>query len=362
MEKKIKVLHTEWSNGWGGQEIRIISEMEALREKGIELFLATREEAKIKEEAIKRGFEVFVLPFKGSFDFKTFLGLIKVIKEKDIDIVNTHSGKDTWVGGFASKFAGAKFIRTRHLANPINPSRLNFINEIADFVITTGEKVKEDMIKNNRIDPKKIASVPTGVDSKIFDPKKYNKKLEREKLDIREDEIAIGALGVIRTVKRHEDFVEAAKILNKKFKNLKFFIAGEGPMKNHIEKLIEKYNLNNFYLLGHINEPAYYLSAMDIFVNPSKSEGVPQAVIQALMMEKAVVATDVGSTKDLYKDNFLFAKALDPDDLANKIEKLIVDENLRKNLESKARENTVKNFSKEAMSSKILEIYRKVLD
>jgi len=170
MNKKIKVLHTEWSDGWGGQEIRIINEMIALREQGwsdgwggqeiriinemialreqgIEVFLACTNHAQIKQKALDNGIKVFLLPFRGNADFKTLFSIKKIIQENQIDIVNTHSGKDTWVGGLAAKLAGVKFIRTRHLSNPIKPSRSNFINELADYIFTTGEGVRLDMIK-----------------------------------------------------------------------------------------------------------------------------------------------------------------------------------------------------------------------
>jgi hypothetical protein len=72
----VRVLHTEWSDGWGGQEIRIISEMEGVREKGVDVRLACREKSRIKEEALKRGFKVYTLPFRGNLDFKTLFELI----------------------------------------------------------------------------------------------------------------------------------------------------------------------------------------------------------------------------------------------------------------------------------------------
>ncbi len=131
MNDSIRVLHTEWSDGWGGQEIRILNEMLAVRERGVEIYLACRENARIQEKALEQGIPVFTLPFRGNADLKTLFGLMRIIRRKKIDIVNTHSGKDTWVGGLAAKLTGRKFIRTRHLSNPINPSRLNFINEIA---------------------------------------------------------------------------------------------------------------------------------------------------------------------------------------------------------------------------------------
>jgi len=351
--KKIRVLHTEWSDGWGGQEIRIINEMLAVREKGVEVFLACRDHAQIKQKALENGIKVFTLPFKGSFDIKTILALKRIIKEYHIDIINTHSGKDTWVGGIAAKLSKAKFIRTRHLSNPINPSRLNFINEWADFIMTTGEGIKDSMIKNNRINPDKIASVPTGVDEEIFDPSKFSKSKQ-------EDEIHIGALGVVRSVKGYEYFIKAAQILLEKHDNLRFFIAGGGPMLEHYKKEIKSLNLSDkIVMLGHIEEVPQYISNLDIFVNSSKNEGVPQAVIQALMMNKTVVATNVGSTKDLYKDdNFLLCKSEDAKALATALEKLIIEKNFNPN----TREYIVKNFSKSAMRDKVLSIYKKVLN
>ena len=168
MKNTINILHTEWSDGWGGQEIRIINEMVAIRSQGMKVFLACRDHSIIKHKAKEKNIEVFTLGFKGNADIKTLISLIKIINTNNISIVNTHSGKDTWVGGLAAKFAGVKFIRTRHLSNKINPSRLNFINELADYIFTTGEKIRDDMIKYNRIKESKILSIPSGIDDSIF--------------------------------------------------------------------------------------------------------------------------------------------------------------------------------------------------
>lgn len=357
--QKYRVLHTEWSEGWGGQEIRTISEMEGLAKEGVKCYLACRNNSKIKVEALSRGFKVFVLPFRGSVDIFTMFKLISIIKNHDITIVNTHSGKDTWVGGFAAKMAGIKFIRTRHLANPIRKSKLNFINAMADFVITTGEKVRENMIKNNGIEAHKIQSIPTGVDEELFNPYNFMRSTSRAHLKLAHNEIAIGALGVLRGVKRHIDFVHSAVILNKKYDNLHFFIAGHGPMKEELQKHIASHNLTNFTLLGHTDNPALFLSGLDISVNSSRSEGVPQAVIQALMMNKPMVATDVGSTRDLYHEgNIVFAQPINPEDLAKSIEKVLKSDKMMYN---SARDYAVENFSKRAMITNILKVYEKIV-
>lgn len=367
MNKKTKVLHTEWSDGWGGQEIRIIGEMIALRENGIELFLACKENSKIKEKAIENGFKVFILPFKGNTDFKTLFSLMKIIKEYKIDIVNTHSGKDTWVGGIAAKLSGAKFIRTRHLSNVIKSSRLNFINELADYIMTTGESVRTNMINNNRINSNKIKSVPTGIDATLYDPLKYN-KIECKKLfNIKDDEIVIGIVAVLRQFKRHDVFIEMAKKLLEQYpkKKLKFLIAGEGPQRENIEKLIEKYNLEDeIILLGHVSNVPEFLSAIDIFTLTSDSkEGVPQSVMQALLMSKATISTSAGSTKDLLNnDNFILINPIDNlNILIKNVSMLIDDESLRNRYSIKAREYVENNFSKVSMTKNILKIYKGLL-
>jgi len=360
--RKIKVLHTEWSDGWGGQEIRIINEMLAVQEQGVEVFLACKVNSKIKDQAINNGIKVFILPFRGNVDLKTMFSLIKIIKDYQIDIVNTHSGKDTWVGGIAAKLSGSKFIRTRHLSNLINSRRFNFINELADFVFTTGESVRTDMIEFNRIDPRKIISIPTGIDEEIFDPILFDSEAERNKLNVDNNVISIGILAVIRKFKRHDLFVEMAAELTTRHTNLKFFIAGDGPIRDEIEEKIKKMNLQeSVFLLGHIDEAAKFLSSLDIFTLTSDSkEGVPQSVMQALLMNKKVVATNAGSTRDLYNDdNF---SLVDTNNLAALVEATESFIKNKRNTELNTRSYIVDNFSKTCMTNKIMKVYRQILN
>ncbi len=361
MNKRIRVLHTEWSNGWGGQEIRVINEMIAVRGEGVDVFLACRDDAIIKKKALENNIKVFTLPFRGNVDFKTLFSLNKIIKDYSIDIVNTHSGKDTWVGGLAAKLAGTKFIRTRHLSNRISPARTNFINGLADYIITTGESVREDMIKYNRIQSHKIQSIPTGIDSSIFNPDKYDIAECRKQFNLRDNEIAIGILAVLRQFKRHDLFLEMAKAIIGKYpdKKLVFIIAGDGPQKNNIKKIINDLNLTpHVKFLGHINKVSEFLSALDILVLSSDSkEGVPQSVIQGLFMNKPVVATNSGSTKDLFfENNFQLVKR---DNLMALVSG--VSYYLNTSEEISSRIYMIKNFTLKIMVQKIMAVYKKLL-
>lgn len=362
MNRKIKVLHTEWSDGWGGQEIRIINEMIAVREKGVNVFLACRDCSHIKQKAVENNIPVFILPFHGNLDFSTLFKLKKIIKENKIDIVNTHSGKDTWVGGFAAKLARAKFIRTRHLSNKIGTSRFNFINEMADFIFTTGESIKKSMIECNRIHPKKITSIPTGIDSTLFDPSCYDKNRCRALFNISNQEYIIGIVAVLRDFKRHDNFLFIAKNLIERFKDkkFKFIIAGEGPKRKLIEKLISDLNLSEHVrMIGHIENVPEFLKAIDIFVLPSdRNEGVPQSLIQALMMETPSVSTTAGSINDLHHNNNFLISEPTVEKIFENISAIIQNQ---KTLQSD-RHYILENFSKQAITDKILKIYDKLIN
>jgi len=361
VNKAIRVLHTEWSDGWGGQEIRIINEMIVVREQNIEVFLACRNHAIIKQKALENNIKVFTLPFRGNTDLQTLFGLKKIIEENSIDIVNTHSGKDTWVGGLAAKLSGVKFIRTRHLSNSIRSSRANFINELADYIITTGESVRNDMIKNNRIKPEIIQSIPTGIDSEIFNPEKYERKKCREQFNIEDNEIAIGIVAVLRRFKRHDLFLKMARTLIDKYssKNFTFLIAGDGPRKKKILDLMNELDIvANVKLLGYVDQVPELLSAMDIFVLSSDSnEGVPQSVIQALSMNISVVATNSGSTRDLLNNNsFYLANTNDVDDLVKGVSYF-----LHNSFQNKTRDYILTNYTKNVMCNKIIKIYKSLI-
>ena len=239
---------------------------------------------------------------------------------------------------------------------------MNFINSLADYIFTTGESVRLEMINSNRIDPKKIESIPTGIDSSKFDPKKISREKCRALFDIDSKDIVIGMVSVLRRFKRHDQFIKMARnvIDHNPTKNLKFLIAGEGPQRESIKNLISELNLNkNVHLLGHIEQVPELIKALDIYVLSSDSgEGVSQSLMQALMMETAVISTNVGSTSDLYSDdNFMMIDVDSQSQLNRACNNLIFDEKLRQSYQNRSRSHVLKNFSNERMIEKITRVY-----
>ena len=217
------------------------------------------------------------------------------------------------------------------------------------------------MIKYNRINPNVIKSIPTGIDTNIFFPEKYSKNKCREKFHLKESEIAIGIVAVLRQFKRHDLFIEMAKQLIDKYPNkkLKFLIAGNGPVRVKLERLILSHDLfDNVAMLGYLDNVPELLSALDIFVLSSDSkEGVPQSVMQALFMGKPVVATNSGSTKDLLDgNNFQLVGTNSSLELVKGVSNYIDNDKI----------NVIgslidEKFSLNLMSKKIVTIYNKLL-
>ena len=136
-------------------------------------------------------------------------------------------------------------------------------------------------------------------------------------------------------------------------------IAGDGPQKESIISLIDELGLNkNVRLLGHVNKVPELFSALDIVVLSSDSkEGVPQSVMQALIMNKSVVSTNSGSTADLFhKNNFQLVETNSFEALSSGVMHFLFDDE-----EVNSRDHIILNFSLEVMSRKILSIYKELL-
>src|SRR5258707_1217049 len=96
----MRILHTESSCGWGGQEIRILEEAEGLARRGHDLLIATPPESRLCPEAQKRGFAVRALPIARK-NLAGWRALRILLKTETLDLVNTHSSTDSWLVALA---------------------------------------------------------------------------------------------------------------------------------------------------------------------------------------------------------------------------------------------------------------------
>lgn len=320
------ILHTEASLGWGGQEIRVLREALGMRERGHSIIIAAHQESRLLSNAKKEGLEVLPVEFKRRNFLRIILFFKNLIENKKIDIVNTHSSKDSWLVLPAARLAGNKplVIRTRHLSTPVHRGITNrfLYNYLPHFVTTTGKAIREQLINTNGFNADRIVSIPTGVDMNAFNPQNIHGDL-REELSLPKDSPLIGMVSVLRSWKGHIHFINSIPDILSKKPGARFIIAGEGPYRAAIEKAIDEVNAGSYvYLLGHREDISKVISSLDILVHPSyANEGLPQSVLQTMALQKPVIASDLAPLKEVVIDGTtgLIIPVNDPGEMASRI-------------------------------------------
>ncbi|NGX63256.1 MAG: Alpha-D-kanosaminyltransferase [Candidatus Anoxychlamydiales bacterium] len=359
MKKKLNILHLEASFGWGGQEIRTLKESLGMKNLGHSVFIAVEKNGILYEKAKKAGFISYEIKFKKLFWPLSFFKLLYIMKKHKIDIINTHSSSDAWLGGIIAKLLKIKIIRTRHLSTPIKKglnSKLLY-GYLADFVVTTCKEAADIIIKQANRNKNSCLSIPTGQDfTKLsIDPAKA--KEFREKFNIKDTDFLVGTACFMRSWKGIDDLLNAAKILENN-KKIKFIIVGGGHKKTYIDKAKDM-NLKNVIFTGHIDNPISSILAFDVFTLLSTAhEGVSQASLQAAFLQKPLIATPTGGLKEVCIDNQtgILVPIFSPNKIIEAILKLEKDKNLRDRYDKNAKK-LASEFSQENMIDKMSRVY-----
>ncbi len=289
------IVHTEWSDGFGGQEHRILLECREMTRRGHRATIVCRPEAELFPKAREAGIPVVTVPIRSSADLSAIRTLFRLFRREKVDVVNTHSGKDSWVGSIAAKVAGVPLlIRTRHISVPIRRHAVNMVYRWPDGYITTGETIRDHLLAEG-IPAERVVSIPTGVDPERFSPAVDGGRIRRE-FGVSPDAFLVAMIGVLRSWKRHDLFLEAIRLLRERGVPACALVAGEGPRREAIEAAIATKGLAGTVILtGYRADVPEILAASDALVLPSdRFEGVPQVILQALAMEKPVIASPVG--------------------------------------------------------------------
>lgn len=270
---------------------------------GHQVSLVCPEQASIYREAQKQGLPVTALAIERK-SLKSLLALGKWLRTQTIDVINTHSSTDSWLVALARAIGWYKggIVRTRHVSAPIKPTISSrwLYTKGCDFVVTTGEKLRHQVIEQTKINSERVRSIPTGIDLNKFNS--GNKYQSREVCLLPQDKIIIGIVATLRSWKGHRYLVEA--IAQLKNPNILILIVGEGPNRPNIEAAIQTNHLmNQVYFAGNQVNVVPWLQTMDLFVLPSyANEGVPQSLMQAMACGIPVISTPVGSISELVQD------------------------------------------------------------
>jgi glycosyltransferase involved in cell wall biosynthesis len=243
---------------------------------------------------------------KSKFDPATLPALLKVIDRKKIDILHLHGYGATTFGRMAGAMRRLPAILHEH-ANLTDTPWFQKVADTAlepvtDIAIAVSQSTAEFVINARKIPPERVKVVYLGVPLEEFtrDRGPEDVQAARRELGIAPDDFAIGTVTRLHDSKGNSYLVDAARLVLNDRPRARFFIVGEGPLRQPLEDQARALGINDrFTFAGFAKDVARVVSAFDVSVFPSLWEGTPLTVFEALAMGKSIVATDADGLIDV---------------------------------------------------------------
>ncbi|MFM0441865.1 glycosyltransferase family 4 protein, partial [Paraburkholderia strydomiana] len=354
--KALSVLHSESSRGWGGQEVRTLKEMIALRALGHNVELVCPDDATLGIRSHAAGFTVHHASMRGGADVRSMLTIRSILHRRRFDVLNTHSGHDSLVAGMAGRLAGTPLVvRTRHLALPI--TSLATYNLIPHCVVAVSQYVRNYLISAG-MDQSRVETIYDG----IVKPEPLTHSTLREELGLDSNAVIAGIVAMLRGNKGHRELIAAVEPMMIDRPHLHVVIAGDGGEFDILKSMIEGLGLcHRIHLLGLREDINNVLRGCDLFVLPTHQEALGQAFIEAMAMGLPVIGTQVDGVPELIDSgvNGLLVPAQDIDALRGALTRLVDDAPMRVRLGRAGRIKTDSNFTVENMASETVDLYRR---
>ena len=364
-----------------------LSWIKALAGKGFEISVVVPE-GEYSDKLMEEGFKVINYNIRrGSINplnaLKNIFELYKIFRREKFDAVHLFTIQPVVYGSLAARLAEVPIIfslieglgslfTVKNLKNASLAFIVKLLLKIAFKLSTKVNFISRDDYEALKplVNPAKVFLISsTGVDIDYFSLNKLDKeKLEalKQELKIKDNHIVITTIARLIWEKGIKEFVEAANLIGKKYDNIIFLIVGwidRGNPSVVDENFIKESEKNpNVRFLGARDDIREILALTNIYVLPSYREGIPRTILEAMAMEKPVVTTNAPGCRLTVEDcvNGFWVPVKDSRALAEAIERLIIDKELRVKMGKAGKEKVVKEFSNEVVIRQILELYTEV--
>jgi len=359
----LSILHTESSLGWGGQEIRVLTEARGVAGRGHEVTLAAPAQSRIFAEAPRFGVRARALPIarKGA---RGVLALRSLITRHRFDVVNTHSSTDAWLVALACASLGTAppAVRTRHISAPLPDNRATrwLYEKATARVVTTGEKLRRQVIAQTGIDPRRVLSVPTGIDLSQFRP--GDRAAARAATGLPATASIVGIVATLRSWKGHRYLLQAFATMRNP--DAVLAIVGDGPQREAIEGEARTLGIaSQVRFAGNQADVVPWMQSFDVFCLPSyANEGVPQALMQAMACGIPVLTTPVGSIDEIVEAGVTGVLVPPQNEVRLRVElaNLLADAPRREALGTRAAATARERFGDTLMVDRMLQVFSEV--
>lgn len=314
------------------------------------------------------GIRLIALPRASLFDLRRYRHLVKLFKAEKIALVQTHLTYANILGSLAAHAAGIPAIATLHSiavrkgwkAVVLKWIENHVLRNYATRILAVGQVVAD--LNRRSFGQRKVDVIPNGI------PKpKFPQGLERERL--RREITGNGSNPIVITVGRfsrakgYEDMIEAFRILQQRAANPKLVMVGSGTTVDIIKEQIADLKLDQSVILtGEREDVPSLLALSDVYASSSHREGLPLAVLEAMMAGLPVVATSVGDIPNVVtEETGVVVPPHRPELLADALEDLLKNPKKREAMGQAAYRRAMNEYSVDAWMRKHLALYREVL-
>jgi glycosyltransferase involved in cell wall biosynthesis len=286
--------------------------------------------------------------------------LVRFLRRERIDVLQVYFPDSTYLGVLAGRLAGVPHVvRTRnnlgHWLTPGHRRLGRLVNRWTTVTVANCEAARRALLRGEGTAPESVVVLENGVDLERF--------LSISALDPGVPLRRVGAVANLRSVKGLDVLIEAAATLSASHPDIAFRVAGEGEERPELERQVAAAGLvDQFALPGAVKDVPGFLAGIDIAVLSSRSEGMPNAVLEYMAAGRAVVATAVGATPELIEDG-VHGLLVPPDDagrLAGAIVELLRDPGRAARLGAAARRRARERYGRQAMVERFERFYEEL--
>ena len=291
----------------------------------------------------------------------------KFLKKTNPDIIIAHRGESHLIAAFALRFCKNRISLIRYRGD-VRFARTTFFGRWVTNKLTAGIGVSTEKHRQyylNKFDCPVVKVLYPGIDTDYFAPSPKDKKLANE-LGIKPHEFVVGLVGRLATIKGHRIFIESAKLLTLKNKNIRFVIAGEDEAikLDQLKIAAEKWRIaDKFIFMGRVDDIRKIISLFDLGVIASTgSESISRVLLEFMAMGIPVVGTEINQIPEILGGCGVLVPPGDPVKMAEAIQTLNDDNKLRETLIQKALTEVRSKYTMAMLGQNSEELIKEVLN
>ena len=371
----MRVCHVAMGDLWAGAEVQLLSLMRYLaRLPGFECSVILFNEGRLAEELRKLPVSLTVISEQTFSPMGIAYRLAKALRKIRPDVVHTHKYKDSFIGTLVARSLGIPYVvRIVHgLPEPFMGLRnAKMVAYTAADRLMTGWLVDRVVAVSSDIErvliglygSNRVSCIHNGIDLAAVRVTTSREALRR-KWQIPEDAVVIGTVGRLVPVKGHAILLDATRILQASIGNVALVLVGDGPLRKDLEANAKRLGLEKSVIFAGQQDQSYdFMNMMDVFVLPSLHEGIPMVVLEALALQRPVVATRVGGIPEVIEhgQTGFLAEPSDASSLARLLQRLVEDLPMAVSIGKAGRTRVEEKFTARTMAGKTAELYEQVL-